>query len=91
MFPKAAMLFLRYGIGLPPFASALHTRFERMGNLYSTRDVSMAANIYILSACDAWAEHSSMRILGVTTDENMLYSMLAAKNKAGDMEYDGSG
>lgn len=51
----------------------------------------MAANIYILSACDAWAEHSSMRILGVTTDENMLYSMLAAKIKAGDMEYDGSG
>ncbi len=50
----------------------------------------MAANIYILSACDAWAEHSSMRILGVTTDENMLYAMLAVKIKAGDMEYDGS-
>lgn len=51
----------------------------------------MAANVYILSACDAWAEHSSMRILGVTTGENMLYAMLAAKIKAGDMEYDGSG
>lgn len=30
-----------------------------------------------------------MRILGVTTDETMLYAMLAAKIKAGDMEYDG--
>lgn len=36
----------------------------------------MAANIYILSACDAWAEHSSMLILGVTTDETMLLSAL---------------
>lgn len=51
----------------------------------------MASNIYILSACDAWAGHDSMRILGVTTDGTMLYAMLAAKIKAGDMEYDGSG
>lgn len=51
----------------------------------------MADNIYILSACDAWAGHDSMRILGVTTDETMLYAMLAAKIKTGDMEYDGSG
>ena len=51
----------------------------------------MASYIYILSACDAWAGRDSMRILGVTTDETMLYAMLAAKIKAGDMEYDGSG
>lgn len=51
----------------------------------------MAANIYILSTCDAWAGTDSMRVLGVTTDETMLYAMLAAKIKAGDMEYDGSG
>lgn len=51
----------------------------------------MPANIYILSTCDAWAGTDSMRILGVTTDETMLYAMLAAKIKAGDMEYDGSG
>ncbi|WP_324824871.1 hypothetical protein [Sinanaerobacter sp. ZZT-01] len=31
----------------------------------------MASNIYILSACDAWAGKDSMRILGVTTDETM--------------------
>lgn len=51
----------------------------------------MAANVYILSACDVWAGTDSMRILGVTTNETMLYTMLAAKIKAGDMEYDGSG
>ena len=51
----------------------------------------MASYIYILSACDAWAGRDSMRILGVMTDETMLYAMLAAKIKAGDMEYDGSG
>ena len=48
-------------------------------------------NIYILSACDAWAGTDSMRTLGVTTDETMLYAMLAAKIKAGDMEYGGFG
>lgn len=52
---------------------------------------SMSANIYILSACDAWAGTDSMRTLGVTTDETMLYAMLAAKIKAGDMEYGGFG
>ena len=51
----------------------------------------MPANIYILSACDAWSGHNSMRILGVTTDESMLYAMIAAKIKEGDMEYDGRG
>jgi hypothetical protein len=49
----------------------------------------MAPNIYILSACDAWAGKDSMRTLGVTTDETMIYAMLAAKIKAGDMEYGG--
>lgn len=48
----------------------------------------MAVNIYILSACDAWTGTDSMRTLGVTTDEIMLYAMLAAKIKAGDMEYE---
>lgn len=51
----------------------------------------MPANIFILSACDAWSGHESMRILGVTTDETMLYAMIAAKIKEGDMEYDGRG
>ena len=46
-------------------------------------------NIYILSACDAWAGKDSMRILGVTTNETMLHAMLAAKIKAGDTEYGG--
>jgi len=50
---------------------------------------SLSANIYILSACDAWAGTDSMRTLGVTTDETMLYAMLAAKIKAGNMEYGG--
>lgn len=49
----------------------------------------MANTIYILSSCDAWAGHDSMRILGVTTDETMLHAMLAAKIKAGDMGYGG--
>lgn len=49
----------------------------------------MASNIYILSACDAWAGKDSMRILGVTTDETMLYAMVAAKIKTEDMEYGG--
>ncbi|MGC6175141.1 hypothetical protein [Lacrimispora sp. 38-1] len=49
----------------------------------------MPSNIYIFSACDAWAGTDSMRILGVTTDETMLHAMLAAKIKAGDMEYGG--
>lgn len=49
----------------------------------------MAPNIYILSACDAWAGKDSMRTLGVTTDETMIYAMLAAKIKAGDMAYGG--
>lgn len=49
----------------------------------------MANNIYILSACDAWSSKDSMRIQGVTTDETMLHAMLAAKIKAGDMEYGG--
>lgn len=49
----------------------------------------MAQEIYILSSCDAWAGRDSMRIQGVTTDETMLYAMLAAKIKAGDMEYSG--
>jgi len=51
----------------------------------------MASNIYILSVCDAWAGTDSIRTLGVTTDEIMLYAMLAAKIKAGDMEYGGFG
>lgn len=50
---------------------------------------SMENNIYILSSCDAWAGRDSMRILGVTTDETMLYAMLAAKIKAGDIDYGG--
>lgn len=49
----------------------------------------MAQEIYILSSCDAWAGRDSMWIQGVTTDETMLYAMLAAKIKAGDMEYSG--
>lgn len=49
----------------------------------------MSSNIYILSACDAWAGIDSMRTLGVTTDETMIHAMLAAKIKAGDMEYGG--
>ena len=48
-------------------------------------------NIYIFSACDAWAGTDSMRTLCVTTDETMLHAMLAAKIKAGDMEYGGFG
>lgn len=46
-------------------------------------------NIYIFSACDAWAGTDSIRTLGVTTDETMLHAMLAAKIKAGDMGYGG--
>lgn len=49
----------------------------------------MAQDIYILLSCDAWAGHDSMRVQGVTTDETMLHAMLAAKIKAGDMEYGG--
>ena len=49
----------------------------------------MAQKIYILSSCDARAGYGSMRIQGVTTDETMLHAMLAAKIKAGDMEYRG--
>lgn len=49
------------------------------------------ANIYIFSACDAWAGTDSMRILGVTTDETMVYAMIAAKIKAEAMEYGGYG
>ena len=49
----------------------------------------MANNIYILSSCDAWNGWDSMRTLGVTTDETMLHAMIAAKIKAGDMEYGG--
>lgn len=49
----------------------------------------MADMIYILSSCDEWASRDSMRILGVTTDETMLHSMLAAKIKAGEMGYGG--
>lgn len=60
-----------------------HERTKKEG-----RD-TLSANIYILSACDAWAGKDSMRTLGVTTDETMLYAMLAAKIKAGDMEYGG--
>lgn len=45
--------------------------------------------IYILSSCDAWASRDSMRILGVTTDETMLYAMLAVKIKAGEIGYGG--
>ena len=51
----------------------------------------MPANIFILSACDAWAGKDSMRTLGVTTDETMIYAMLATKIRTGDMEYDGHG
>lgn len=54
----------------------------------NTKDF-MPTNIYILSACDAWAGRDSMRPIGVTTDETMLHAMLAAKIKAGDMEYGG--
>lgn len=50
----------------------------------------MAQEIYILSSCDEWAGHDSMRIQGVTTDETMLHAMLAAKIKTGDMEYGGA-
>lgn len=49
----------------------------------------MAQEIYILSSCDAWARHDSMRIQGVTSDVTMLYAMLASKIKTGDMEYNG--
>lgn len=49
----------------------------------------MENNIYILSSCDAWVRHNSMRILGVTTDETMLYAMIYSKIKAGDMGYRG--
>ena len=49
----------------------------------------MAQEIYILSSCDAGAGRDSMRIQGVTTDKTMLHAMLAAKIKAGDMEYGG--
>lgn len=49
----------------------------------------MENKIYIFSSCDAWASRDSMRILGVTTDETMLYAMLAAKIKAGEINYGG--
>ena len=52
---------------------------------------TLPANIYILSACDAWAGKDSMRILGVTTDKTMVYAMIAAKIKTEDMEYGGYG
>lgn len=51
----------------------------------------MANDIYILSACDAWAGNDSMRIQGVTTDKTMLYAMLLDKIRTGDMEYGGDG
>ena len=47
------------------------------------------SKIYTLYACDAWAGKDSMRPLGVTTNETMLCSMIGARIKAGDMEYDG--
>lgn len=47
--------------------------------------------IYVLSSCDDWASRDSMRIVGVTTDKETLYAMIAAKIKSGDMEYDGEG
>lgn len=49
----------------------------------------MADNIYILSACDAWAERDSMRILCVTTDKMMLYAATLAEIIHGNMEYGG--
>lgn len=49
----------------------------------------MAQEIYILSSCDEWAGRDSIQIQGVTTDELMLYTMLAVKIKAGEMEYGG--
>ncbi|MCQ5128937.1 hypothetical protein NE562_04640 [Butyricicoccus faecihominis] len=50
----------------------------------------MANDIYILSACDAWAGRDSMRILCVTTDKMMLYASILAEITHGNMEYGGN-
>ena len=47
----------------------------------------MGKDIYILAFCDTWKSWDTMRLVGATTDKTMLYAMIAAKLKAGEMEY----
>jgi len=44
-------------------------------------------NIFILYCCNEWKEISSMRIAGVTSDKNVLYTMVGSRIKAGEMLY----
>ena len=44
-------------------------------------------NIFILYGCNEWKEFSSMKALGVTSSQEVLYAMIGAKIKSGDMLY----
>lgn len=43
--------------------------------------------IQILYSCNEWKERSSMEIVGVTSKPEVLYALIGASIKAGDMEY----
>lgn len=47
---------------------------------------------YVLFSCNAWKEYSSMRLLGVTDDLEILYVMVGSCIRADDMfyKYDGA-
>jgi len=47
----------------------------------------MGRSVYILAFCDGDKSWSTMRLIGATTDETMLYAMIAAKIKSGEMSY----
>lgn len=47
----------------------------------------MGNEIYLLFACNEWKEKSSMRIVGATTNQNLLYAMVGSKIKEGEMLY----
>ncbi len=51
----------------------------------------MGKDIYILAFCDICKSWNTMRLVGATTDETILYAMIAAKIKNGEMEYGNAG
>ena len=45
--------------------------------------------IYLLYTCNAWKEHSSLRVILTTTDKETLFAAVANSIFEGEMEYEG--
>ena len=51
------------------------------------KEVRMIKQYFLLFSCNEWKEYSSMRLVGISMDLEIIYIMIGSKIKSGDMLY----